>query len=106
MKHITGAGLVFRALFLATLASPAVAALSGFYDSAEKITAILSSSLVADAVGQAPVGSIANTGTREDGASEWQVRTQECDLKVYLIPVLPEGPDKTTYRLDIPGRCE
>lgn len=106
MKHITGAGLFFRALSLAALASPAVAALSGFYDSSERIATILSSSRVADAVGQAPVGSITNTGTREDGASEWQVRTQECDLTVYLIPVLPEGPGKTTYRLDIPGRCE
>ncbi len=55
MKHITGAGLFFVALFLVALTSPAVAALSGFYDSAEKITTILSSSLVADAVGQAPV---------------------------------------------------
>ncbi len=101
MKHLIAATLACTAL-----PSPAAAALSGYYDSAERIATILSSSMVADAVGQAPVGSISNTGTRKDGASEWQVRTQDCDLTVYLIPVVPEGPGKTTYRLDIPGRCE
>ena len=79
-------------------------------DDPEKIAEVLRSynfaHLISALDGQAPVGSIANTGTRGDGASEWQVRTQECDLTVYLIPVLPEGPGKTSYRLDIPGRCE
>lgn len=101
MRHFIAAMLVCTAL-----ATPASAALSGYYDSAEKISTILSSSAVADAVRQAPVGSISNTGTRKDGASEWQVRTQECDLLVYLIPVLPDGPGKTTYKLEVPGRCE
>lgn len=101
MKH-----LIATTLACAALATPAAAALSGYYDSAEKITTILSSSTVADAVRQAPIGSISNTGTRKDGASEWQVRTQECDLLVYLIPVLPDGPGKTTYKLDVPGKCE
>ena len=106
MKHTIPAVVVSAALVFTALALPAAAALSGYYDSAEKITTILSSSAVADAVRQAPVGAISNTGTRKDGASEWQVRTQECDLTVYLIAVAPEGPGKTTYRLDIPGRCE
>ncbi|MHB0953853.1 MAG: hypothetical protein ACYC10_18280 [Allorhizobium sp.] len=88
------------------LATPAVAALSGYYDSVERITTILQSSQVADAVRQAPIGSVSNTGTRKDGADEWQVRTQECDLTVYLVPIPPAGPGKTTYRLDIPGKCE
>lgn len=111
MKPFISAGLVTTALLSATLlsatlATPAVAALSGYYDSAEKIGTILSSSVVADAVRQAPIGAISNTGTRKDGASEWQVRTQDCDLLVYLIPVLPDGPGKTTYKLDVPGTCE
>jgi hypothetical protein len=101
MKHLIAATLACTAL-----ATPAAAALSGYYDSVEKITTILASGAVADAVRQAPVGSVSNTGTRKDGASEWQVRTQECDLLVYLIPVLPDGPGKTTYKLDIPGTCE
>ncbi len=70
----------------------AQAAVSGYYDSVEQIGVILGSGDVADAVHQAPIGAISNTGTRKDGAKEWTIRVQECDLKVYLIPVLPDGP--------------
>lgn len=87
-------------------ALPANAALSGFYDSAEQIDLILSSSEIANAVRQAPIGAISNTGTRKDGAHEWTIRVQECDLKVYLTPIPPKGPGKTTYELDVPGKCE
>ncbi len=97
---------MIAAVIATALATPAAAALSGFYDSAERINTILASSDVANAVRQAPVGAISNTGTRKDGASEWQVRTQECDLTVYLVPILPEGPGKTTYRVEVPGTCE
>lgn len=97
---------MIAAVIATALATPAAAALSGFYDSAERINTILASSDVANAVRQAPVGAISNTGTREDGASEWQVRTQECDLAVYLVPIPPEGPGKTTYRVEVPGTCE
>ncbi|MBB4067229.1 hypothetical protein [Gellertiella hungarica] len=93
-------------LSILLIALPAEAAVSGFYDSAEQIGLILSSEAVADAVHQAPIGSISNTGTRKDGANEWTVRVQECDLKVYLKPVLPNGPGKTTYELEAPGACE
>jgi len=55
---------------------------------------------------QAPLRGIENTGTRADGASEWTVRTQECDLVVYLIAVPPVGPGKTTYTLDLPKTCD
>lgn len=91
---------------LALSGLPAEAALSGFYDSGEQIGLILGSEAVGNAVHQAPIGSISNTGTREDGANEWTVRVQECDLKVYLKPILPNGPGKTTYEIDIPGACE
>lgn len=85
---------------------PAHAALSGFYDSAEQIGVILSSAAVANALHQAPVGAISNTGTRKDGAREWTVRVQDCDLKVYLVPVMPNGVGKTTYKIEIPGVCK
>ncbi|PZU24193.1 MAG: hypothetical protein DI589_04740 [Shinella sp.] len=85
---------------------PAHAALSGFYDSAEQICVILSSAAVANALHQAPVGAISNTGTRKDGAREWTVRVQDCDLKVYLVPVMPNGVGKTTYKIEIPGVCK
>jgi hypothetical protein len=85
---------------------PASAALSPFYDSAEKIETILGSSAVADALHQAPLRSVENTGTRKDGADEWTVRTQECDLVVYLIAVPSEGPGMTTYTVDLPKGCD
>lgn len=70
--------------------------MSGFHDSAEQINTILSSAAVADALRQAPIGHVANTGTRSDGAHEWQVKTQECDLAIYLNPVPSKGVGKTT----------
>lgn len=91
---------------LVLAATPAHAALSGFYDSAEQITTIFASSEIADAVRQAPIGAISNTGKRDDGANEWTIRVQECDLVVYLLPVPPNGPGKTTYEIDVPGTCE
>ncbi len=87
-------------------AAPAQAALSGFHDSAEQIAMILSSAAVADGVRQAPIGSVSNTGTRDDGAHEWTVQVQDCDLRVYLMPIPPAGVGKTTYAIDIPGKCE
>lgn len=93
-------------LVLGFATSPAFAALSGFYDSAERIRTILENSLVADALQQQPIGAISNTGTRKDGASEWTVRTQECDLIVYLVAVPPSGPGKTTYTVETTGTCK
>ncbi len=98
--------LALLVLVAALLPLPASAALSPFYDSAEKIETILGSGAVADALHQAPLRSIENTGTRADGADEWTVRTQECDLVVYLIAVPPDGPGMTTYTLDVPKGCD
>lgn len=88
------------------IAAPASAALSGFYNSAEQINQILSSSEVADALRQAPIGMITNSGTRKDGAIEWTITTQRCDLKVYLKPQPPKGVGKTTYALDKVKPCK
>ncbi len=97
---------ILTALALVAAAIPAQAAVSGFYDSAEQISTILSSAAVADALRQAPIGHVANTGTRADGAREWQVRTQECDLTVYLKPVPPQGVGKMTYELELGDACQ
>ena len=87
-------------------ASPAMAMLSGYYDSAEKITAILQSDAVADAVRQGPIGSISNTGTAADGADEWTVRVQDCDLVVRVIGHAPEGVGKFTYTVEVTTPCQ
>ena len=77
---------------VALCASPSFAMVSGFYDSANKIAAILASGAVADALGQAPVGSVSEIGTAKDGAGQWMVRTQDCDLIVDVTAEpLPEG---------------
>lgn len=91
---------------IAVLSLPASAAVSGFYDSAEQINTIFESPDIANQLKQAPIGHLANTGTRDDGAIEWEVRTQECDLKVYLTAVPPKGPGKTTYTIADIGTCE
>lgn len=99
--------LLAAVLIAAAQSSSAQAALSGYYDSVERIGTILGNDQVADILRQQPIGAITNTGTRKDGASEWTIRTQDCDLKVYLIPVLPEGIGKTSYKIDVPkGQCD
>lgn len=103
MKSILSALILALALPLAV--APAQAALSGFYDSAEQINTILSSKAVADALYQAQIAHVANTGTRADGAHEWQVKTQGCDLIIYLKPVPPQGLGKTTYEIELGNAC-
>jgi hypothetical protein len=100
--------LILTAVLIAAgHATGAQAALSGYYDSLERIGTILGDEQLADILRQQPIGAISNTGTRKDGASEWTIRTQDCDLKVYLIPILPEGIGKTTYKIDVPkGQCD
>jgi hypothetical protein len=97
---------ILAAALIALTPTSAFAALSGFYDSAEQITTILGSSEVGDALRQAPIGKIENTGTRKDGAREWQIRTQDCDLTVYLVPVPPAGVGMTTYSVELPKTCD
>lgn len=106
-KGTSGMRMLFAGLAMLA-ASPAAAALSGFYDSAEKIGTILASDAVADALRQAPIGAISNTGTAKDGGDAWTVRTQDCDLVVVLTAQpLPEGMvGKATYDLRIVTPCE
>jgi len=88
-------------------ASPAAAALSGFHDSAEQISAIFNSTEVDMALRAAPVAAVENTGTRADGTREWQIKTQECSLTVHLRADRPDGGmvGKTTYEVISVGQC-
>ena len=100
--------LAMAAMLLAA-AGPAAAALSGFYDSGEQIGAILESADVADRLRQAPLWRIENTGSREaDGAQQWTVSTQRCDLIVWLVPEPPAAGmvGKTGYRVELGSGCE
>ncbi len=92
----------------ALCASPSFAMVSGFYDSANKIAAIFASGAVADALGQAPVGSVSEIGTAKDGAGQWMIRTQDCDLIVNVIAQpLPEGMVGTPdYTVEIAKGCD
>lgn len=98
--------IILVAIGAACIANSAQAALSGFYDSAEKITTIISSPEVANAVRQAPIGNLVNSGTRSDGADEWTITVQDCDLIVFLKPTPAKGVGKTTYSVEIPGKCQ
>lgn len=95
------------ALTATLLANPASAALSGYHDSAAKIAAILASPQVADALRQMPVRSVENTGTAADGADEWTVRTQDCDLaiKVTAHPPADGMVGMTSYTAEPLGSC-
>lgn len=91
----------------AGLASPAVAAVSGFYDSNAQIEAIMQSGQVADAVKQLPLRSLARAGSRkDDGALRWRVRSDRCTLVVYLSAIPPQGVGKTTYDVKEVGACK
>ena len=95
------AGLILSAM-------PASAALSGYYDSAEQIGAILSSSQVADALAQMPVEKLEHERTTSDGMQEWAVESRDCDLSVFLRAVPPAGgaAGKTTYEVASITRCD
>ena len=77
--------------------------------SLEQIGAILESADVADRLRQAPLWRIENTGSREaDGAQQWTVSTQRCDLIVWLVPEPPAAGlvGKTGYRVELGSGCE
>lgn len=92
----------------ALCASPALGMVSGFYDSANKIAAIFASGAVAAALHQAPVGSVSEIGTSKDGASQWMIRTQDCDLIVDVIAQpLPDGMVGTPdYTVEVTNGCD
>ena len=98
--------LILAAIFAIAVATPSFAALSGFYDTAEKMDAIFANPAIGDALRQAPVGSISEIGKDKDGASLWQLRVQDCDLTVRVIATPPKGVGKTTYRAEPKGKCK
>ena len=97
--------LPFLALCLGAAPQISLAAVSGFYDSAEQIQTILSSAELADQLKQQPIESLEFDGAASDGTLEWEVETEACDLSVYLRAVPPAGVGKTTYEMARIGDC-
>ncbi len=97
---------IFAAFMAAT---PATAALSGFYDSAAQITAITSSAPVANALKQLPISGMKAVGKRAGDKIEWRVWTERCSIGVLLAPVAkPDAAPamgRTDYQVSDIGRC-
>lgn len=100
----------FAALALSlTLAVPSVsqAALSGFYDSAAKMQAIMSDAEVADALHQAPVTMLMQVDSADGAAEVWEVTSADCTLKVQVDATPPaEGTvGRTSYKVVVLESC-
>jgi hypothetical protein len=96
---------ILATLIVIAFAMPSFAALSGYYDSAEKINAIFANPDIGNALRQAPIGALSEIGKDKDGASLWMLRVQNCDLTVRVIATKPKGVGKVTYRAEPKGRC-
>lgn len=100
----------FAALALAlTLAAPSLAqaALSGFYDSAAKMQAIMSDGGVADALHQAPVTMLMRVDPADGAAEIWEVTSADCTLKVQVDATPPaEGSvGRNSYQVTVLEAC-
>lgn len=74
-------------------ASPAMAALSGYWQSSKEIHAILGSNDVADALRQQPVVSIVDIG---DG---YRLQSRDCVVDVEIDRQEPGQPGALTFRI-------
>lgn len=97
MKRISACALIGAI----AAASPAFAAVSGYWDSSKVLHAILGDSHVADALRQQPVDSITRT---EHG---YRLTSQACTVDVAVTRTLPDHPGPTRFSLSIgQGRCD
>lgn len=92
------------AAFLATVmilpALPAAAALSGYWDSAKILHAILGDNRLADALRQQPVERIEKT------ADGYAVSSRDCSVQVKVESVAPDRPGPTRHSIRIgKSRC-
>lgn len=91
------------------LAAPSVsqAALSGFYDSAAKMQAIMSDGNVADALHQAPVTMLMRVDSADGTAEVWEVTSADCTLKVQLdaTPLTEGRVGGNSYQVTVIEAC-
>lgn len=83
------------------VATPAFAAVSGYWDSSKVIHAILGNDRVADALRQQPIESITST---ENG---YQIASQDCRVDVQVNRFAPDRPGPVRFSLNIgQGQCD
>lgn len=91
---------ILAAVIMAAAASPAAAALSGYWDSSKVIHAILGHDGVADALRQQPIESITRNETG------YQIRSRDCRVDVAVDRMAPDGPGAARFSLTIGrGHC-
>lgn len=82
------------------VATPAFAAVSGYWDSSKVIHAILGNDRVADALRQQPIESVTST---ENG---YQIASQDCRVDVQVNRIAPDRPGPVRFSLNIgQGQC-
>ena len=96
---------VLAMLLASTCTGQAGAAVSGFYDSAAKITAILEAPRLADVLRQAPIRSVEEAHLQPDGSSVWIIRSQHCDVEVTLVATPPKGVGRSEWRVSEVSEC-
>ncbi|MFB9795007.1 hypothetical protein GR158_18855 [Shinella sp. AETb1-6] len=88
------------------LATPAQSAVSGFFDAAEQVQAIVASTMVSSAMKEMPFDTLEQVRTRDNGDVEWRVQNSECYVIVTLKPIRPAALGKTTYEVEGVSTCE
>ncbi len=82
------------------LASPAVAALSGYWQSSKVLHAILENPELADALRQQPIVSVAATD------SGYRIRSRDCTVDVEVVDEKAKRPGPTPFTVKIGrGTC-
>ena len=85
--------------------APAMAALSGYYDSLEQMQAMTSDNRLADALKQSPITGMSAMGVTSAGLLHWNVSGTDCSVPVYLTAIPPLGAGKTRYEIHSVGSC-
>ena len=82
-----------------TVAGPAGAAVSGYWQSASELQAILGRNELADALRQQPVEAVTRVAP-----DIWEVRSRDCSLRVTVEKEAVSRPGKQPFRLRL-GRA-
>ena len=77
------------------LASPSMAALSGYWESSKEIHAILGSNDLADKLKQQPIMSIVETETG------YRVQSRDCTVDVEVIHKMTKGPGPVPFDIRV-----